>query len=161
MSLRENLHRAARIESRERENSLKPAAENNPKIKATLIGVYNADGGILGELSYVLGHLIGVRSCSLCDISHSPVKMKSAFKQLQRELLAKHRISLKMIHRNERNERETRASENREPCMLLEHEDQSISMFLDSAELKTLAGNVESFEKLIYSRLDMFQLLDK
>ena len=31
-------------------------------IRGTLIGVYNADGGIVGELTYVLGHLIGVRS---------------------------------------------------------------------------------------------------
>ena len=140
---------------------MKNSSRTAPKAKATLIGVYNADGGIIGELSYVLGHLIGLRNCSLCDISHSPVKMKSSFKALQLELLEQHNIDVKMIHRNERTERETTASEGREPCMLLQHADQSISMFLDSAELKTLAGNVESFEKLIYSRLDMFQLLDK
>lgn len=140
---------------------MKNSSRTAPPAKATLIGVYNADGGIIGELSYVLGHLIGLRNCSLCDISHSPVKMKSSFKTLQRELLEQHGIAVKMIHRNERTERETTASEGREPCMLLQHADQSISMFLDSAELKTLAGNVESFEKLIYSRLDMFQLLDK
>lgn len=128
-------------------------------MKATLIGVYNADGGVLGELSYVLGHLIGVRSCSLCDITHSPIKMKAAFKALQRELLEQHSIDVKMIHRNERNGRETKASAGREPCLLLEHADQSISMFLDSAELKTLDGSVKSLERMIYSRLDLFQLL--
>ena len=131
----------------------------NPTVKATLIGVYNADGGVLGELSYALGHLTGVRSCSLCDITHSPIKMKDAFKALQRELLEQHSIAVKMIHRNERNERETKASAGREPCLLLEHADQSISMFLDSAELKTFDGSVKSLEKMIYSRLDLFQLL--
>lgn len=140
---------------------MKKSSSAAPTSKATLIGVYNADGGIIGELSYVLGHLIGIRSCSLCDISHSPVKMKSSFKALQSELLEQHGIDVKMIHRNERNEREIAASEGREPCMLLQYPDQSISMFFDSAELKTLAGNVESFEKLIFSRLDMFQLLGK
>jgi hypothetical protein len=129
------------------------------KRKATLIGIYNADGGILGELSYVLGHLIGVTSCSLCDISHSPVKMKSSFKALERELAESHGIAVKMIHRNERNERETKASVGREPCMLLEYPDGSISMFLDSVELKALSGNVAAFKKLIYSRLDLYQLL--
>ena len=128
-------------------------------MKATLIGVYNADGGFIGELSYVLGHMIGVRSCSLCDITHSPIKMKSAFKALQSELLEQHSIGVKLIHRNERNEREAKASGGREPCLLLEHADQSISMFLDSAELKTLDGSVKSLEKMIYSRLDLFQLL--
>jgi hypothetical protein len=145
----------------QRRAHLKKSSGTAPPAKATLIGVYNADGGIIGELSYVLGHLIGLRNCSLCDISHSPVKMKSSFKALQRELLEQHGIDVKMLHRNERNEREAAASEGREPCMILQHADQSISMFLDSAELKTLAGNVESFEKLIYSRLDMFQLLAK
>jgi hypothetical protein len=35
-----------------------------------LTGVYNANGGIMGELAYVLGHLVGARECNLCDITH-------------------------------------------------------------------------------------------
>jgi hypothetical protein len=125
-------------------------------IRGTLIGVYNADGGIVGEISYVLGHLIGIRSCSLCDISHSPIKKKAAFKELEQHLLEEHGLIVKMIHLNERNERETKASEGREPCMLLEYPDQSISMFLDSTDLKALSGSVSSLKKLITSRLDMY-----
>jgi hypothetical protein len=125
-------------------------------IRGTLIGVYNADGGLRGELSYVFGHLIGIRSCSLCDISHSPIKKKSSFKDLEQHLLAEHAILVKMVHLNERNERETKASEGREPCMLLEYPDQSISMFLDSTDLKALSGSVKSLKKLITSRLDMY-----
>ena len=125
-------------------------------IRGTLIGVYNADGGIVGEISYVLGHLIGIRSCSLCDISHSPIKKKAAFKELEQQLLSEHGIMVRMIHLNERNERETKASEGREPCMLLEYPDQSISMFLDSTDLKALSGSVKSLKKLITSRLDIY-----
>jgi hypothetical protein len=125
-------------------------------IRGTLIGVYNADGGIAGELSYVFGHLIGIRSCSLCDISHSPIKKKSSFKALEQHLLEEHGIMVKMIHLNERNEREQKASEGREPCMLLEYPDQSISMFIDSRDLKALSGSVRSLKNLISSRLDMY-----
>ncbi len=125
-------------------------------IRGTLIGVYNADGGIVGEISYVLGHLIGIRSCSLCDISHSPINKKAAFKELEQHLLSEHGIMVRMIHLNERNECETKASEGREPCMLLEYPDQSISMFLDSTDLKALSGSVSSLKKLITSRLDMY-----
>ena len=50
-------------------------------MRGTLIGVYKADGGVAGELSYFFGHLIGTRSCSLCDISHSLVSKKSSFKE--------------------------------------------------------------------------------
>jgi hypothetical protein len=125
-------------------------------IRGTLIGIYKADGGIVGELTYFFGHLIGVRSCSLCDISHSPIKKKAAFKELEQHLLSEHGILVRMIHLNERNERELKASEGREPCMLLEYPDQSISMFLDSTDLKALSGSVKSLKKLITSRLDLY-----
>ena len=124
--------------------------------RATLIGIYKADGGVIGELSYFFGHLIGVRSCSLCDISHSPVMKKSAFKKLEQEMVKEHGIAVKMIHLNERNERELKASAGREPCMLLEYPDQSISMFLDAVDLKALSGSVTSLRKLILSRLDLY-----
>ena len=124
--------------------------------RGTLIGIYNADGGIVGELSYFFGHLIGVRSCSLCDISHSPIMKKSSFKALEQHLLEEHRITVRMIHMNERNERERKASEGREPCMLLQYPDESISMFLDSADLTALSGSVSSLKKLIVSRLDLY-----
>ena len=124
--------------------------------RATLIGIYKADGGVIGELSYFFGHLIGVRSCSLCDISHSPIKKKSAFKKLEQELLKDHGVAIKMIHLNERNDRELKASEGREPCVLLEYPDQSISMFLDAVDLKALSGSVASLRRLILSRLDLY-----
>jgi hypothetical protein len=84
------------------------------------------------------------------------VKKKSAFKQLEQELFKEHAIALKMIHLNERNERELKASAGREPCMLLEYPDQSISMFLDAVDLKALSGSVTSLRKLILSRLDLY-----
>ena len=126
------------------------------KTRGTLIGIYKADGGIVGELSYFFGHLIGVRSCTLCDITHSPIMKKSSFKALERYLLAEHGVAVRMIHMNERNEREQKASEGREPCILLEYPDESISMFIDSADLSTLSGSVSSLKKLIKSRLDLY-----
>jgi hypothetical protein len=126
------------------------------KTRGTLIGIYKADGGIVGELSYFFGHLIGVRSCTLCDITHSPIMKKSSFKALERHLLAEHGIAVRMLHMNERNEREHKASDGREPCILLEHPDESISMFIDSADLATLSGSVSSLKKLIKSRLDLY-----
>ena len=34
------------------------------------VGIYNADGTILGEVSYVAKKLFGRGSCALCDITH-------------------------------------------------------------------------------------------
>lgn len=124
--------------------------------RKTLIGVYKADGGLLGEVSYFFGHLVGVRSCSLCDITHSPIKKKNAFKQFEQRLLKKRNIAIRLVHMNQRTEAEFEASKGREPCVLLQYEDGSISMFLDYVELKTSKGSVQSFEKLVESRLNIY-----
>jgi hypothetical protein len=123
---------------------------------ATLIGVYKADGGILGEVSYFLGHLVGLRECNLCDITHSPVRKKSAFKAYEAKLLMERGISMKLVHMNERSEAELAASKGREPCVLLQYQDGSILMFLDYVELKAASGSVESFAKLVDSRLNIY-----
>ena len=122
----------------------------------TLIGVYKADGGLVGEVSYFLGHLIGVKECSLCDITHSPIMKKKAFKEFEARLRAKRGIDVRLVHMNERTEAELAASKGREPCVLLQYEDGSISMFLDYEELKAAGGRVKSFEKLVESRLNIY-----
>jgi hypothetical protein len=126
------------------------------RVSRKLIGVYKANGGLRGELSYFLGHLIGTRECSLCDITHSPVRKKSEFKAFENRLLADFDISVRLVHMNERTEAELKASAGLEPCVLLQNDDGSLSMFLDFVELKAVAGSVKSFENLVRSRLDLF-----
>ena len=123
---------------------------------AKLIGVYKADGGILGEVSYFLGHLVGLRECNLCDITHSPVKKKAEFKRFEKTLLEQRGVVMKLVHMNERTDAELAASKGREPCVLLQYSDGSISMFLDYVELKAASGSVESFAKLVDSRLNIY-----
>ena len=124
--------------------------------RKTLIGIYKADGGILGELSYFFGHLVGLKSCSLCDITHSPIKKKNDFKAFEKRLLEERGIAFRLVHMNERRETELAASKGQEPCVLLQYEDGSISMFLDFVELKASKGSVKSFEKLVESRLNIY-----
>ena len=121
-----------------------------------LIGVYKADGGLFGEISYFLGHLVGVKECSLCDITHSQVAKKRAFKQFEARLHETHGLQMRLVHMNERSDAELAASKGREPCVLLEYQDGSISMFLDYEELKAAGGKVDSFEKLVESRLGIY-----
>lgn len=62
-----------------------------------LLGVYDADGGLAGELRYVVGHLLGTASCSLCDITHSPVRRKPEWDRMVASL----GVPLEVVHRNE------------------------------------------------------------
>ena len=62
-----------------------------------LVGVYDADGGLLGEAAYVWGRLRGSRHCSLCDITHSPWRRKPAWDAMAAELP----VPMRLRHRNE------------------------------------------------------------
>ena len=62
----------------------------------TLWGVYHANGGLVGELTYVIGKLRGTAHCGLCDITHS-VRMKPEWKTLEASL----DIPFKLVHLNE------------------------------------------------------------
>jgi len=121
-----------------------------------LIGVYNADGGVVGELKYFFGHLIGIAKCELCDITHSPIRRKASFDQLAGELKNEYGLDFALKHLNERTESETKASVGKEPCVLAEYPDGSLGMFLDRQELRVVDGHVDKFSKLVQARLALF-----
>ena len=121
-----------------------------------LIGVYNADGGVVGELKYFFGHLIGIAKCELCDITHSLIQRKSSWDRLASELKAEYGLDFALEHLNERSEAETKASADREPCVLAEYPDGSLGMFLDRQELRVVGGDVDRFAKLVRARLTLF-----
>lgn len=63
-----------------------------------LVGVYDADGTMLGELAYVVGHVLGRRSCALCDITHGGLRRRPEFDEAAASL----GVPFDLVHRNER-----------------------------------------------------------
>ena len=45
-----------------------------------LVGVYDADGTLRGEVTYWVGSRLGRRHCSLCDITHGSVRERPQWK---------------------------------------------------------------------------------
>lgn len=43
---------------------------------ARLLVVYDADGSLIGEVSYIVGHALGLRECAACDITHQPFSLR-------------------------------------------------------------------------------------
>jgi hypothetical protein len=121
-----------------------------------LVGIYNADGGLKGELKYFFGHLAGLAKCELCDITHSPVRRKAAFDELAKELKSEFGLDFALKHLNERSESETKASKAKEPCVLAQYADGSLGMFLDRQELRVVDGDVARFEAMVRARLVLF-----
>ena len=56
--------------------------KNNHLQDARIVAVYNANGGIIGELSYVIKKVLGKTHCALCDISHgNSIKAKAQWRE--------------------------------------------------------------------------------
>lgn len=113
-----------------------------------LLGVYNADGGLIGELRYVVGHLLGTTSCALCDITHSPIRRKREWDAMVAGL----GIHVDLRHLNELTERERVAVGTSAPIVLVER-DGMLSPLLDAAQLTALDGSVAAFGEAVRAAL--------
>jgi hypothetical protein len=71
------------------------------KYPKRLTFVYDADGTLRGEITYVVGHLLGRLECAMCDISHSPYRRKKSWIAWVDELQTKHGIEVVTLHRND------------------------------------------------------------
>ena len=59
-------------------------------VNMKILGVYNANSGVVGEVIYFLGKLSGATHCAFCDITHSYFVKKNEKTFL---LLDKHSLS--------------------------------------------------------------------
>ena len=96
-----------------------------------LIGVYDADGGLRGEIAYLAGKVAG-RHCTLCDITHSPVRRRREWDAYTGTLP----VPFDLVHRNERSRAVTEATEGLEACVVAECDDGSIVLLLGNADLE-------------------------
>lgn len=115
-----------------------------------LVGVYDADGGIVGEARYVVGHLLGRTECALCDITHSAVRRKGSWVRLVDEL----QVPLVAVHRNEiPSELADVVAPGRLPAVYAVLADGSAVELIGREELRALDGSVEGFGALVRGRL--------
>ena len=107
---------------------------------ARLVAVYDAAGGILGELRYVAGRLAGTAHCSLCDITHRRIRPKGEWVGL----VARLATPLVVVHRNERADAVRAASAGQLPCVLAESGGRLV-LLLGPGDLEACAGDVDDF----------------
>jgi hypothetical protein len=108
------------------------------RVYMKLIGIYHADGGFWGELRYVIGKVIGVNHCALCDLTHgwSP-REKSEFQWCKAQLS----IPLETLHLNEQDEKLAKFTLGQTPCIVLD-QDGSLSLAMSARELEECAGDM-------------------
>lgn len=62
-----------------------------------LVAVYNADGGLVGDLRYVAGKIRGTTKCSLCSLTHPKLRKSREFFKCAESF----EVPLEVLHRNE------------------------------------------------------------
>lgn len=53
-----------------------------------LIGVYDANAGLVGELSYFVKARLGAAHCALCDVTHGKVRERADWRECRGQLAA-------------------------------------------------------------------------
>lgn len=113
-----------------------------------LVAVYHADGGLIGELRYVVGRLRGTAHCALCDVTHAGVRRKAAWDAAVAGL----GVPVELVHLNERSPAVREATGSRTPAVLA-HVDGDLVEVLGPDELEAVHGDVGSFVQALRSAL--------
>ncbi len=114
-----------------------------------LVGVYDADGGLLGEVAYLWGRLRGTRHCALCDITHSPVRRKAAWDALVDTL----GVTFVLLHLNELPDDVAAVVRQTGVPVVLARTGHQLVPLLDAAELEQVEGSVDRFAVALAGRL--------
>lgn len=114
-----------------------------------LVGVYDADGGLLGEAAYVWGKIRGTRHCALCDISHGRVRRKPAWDRMVADL----GVPMDLVHLNEMPTDVRQAVGACGAPVVLVRTAAGLRPLVVRAELDTLDGSVARLGDVLRARL--------
>lgn len=103
-----------------------------------LVGVYDADSSLRGELAYWVGARLGRRHCSLCDITHGSVRQRPEWKVCQAGLP----VPFDTYHRNDQPDPVRSAVGGRTPVVVAETEVGHVQL-LAPADLEACEGSTD------------------
>ena len=104
-----------------------------------LIGVYNAEGTLRGELAYWVGARLGRAHCALCDITHGLARERSDWKQLRVTMS----VPFDTFHRNDQPDAVRAVSDGVAPVVVAETASGGLSVLLGPEELEACAASTE------------------
>ena len=113
-----------------------------PRTVARLVGVYDADGSVVGELTYFVRSRLGQAHCALCDITHGRVRERADWIACRRALP----VPFVTYHRDQRPPaiRAVTSSPGWLPAVLAEVDGtdgvDAVVALLDAAALEACAG---------------------
>jgi hypothetical protein len=114
-----------------------------------LVGVYDADGSVLGELKYFVGARLGRTHCSLCDVTHGLVRERPEWRATRDRL----RAPFVTFHRDDQPPSVRAATAGDLPAVLAETTSGAFVRLAGPDELHTCAGSPAALSQLIESRV--------
>ena len=114
-----------------------------------IYGVYNADGGIMGELAYVWGKIRGTVHCALCDITHRGVSKKKQWKEFENSL----KVPIELLHINEQESPLAEFTVGKTPCVVGEYAGE-LRIVMNAYDLEECGKSVDKFESFISKIID-------
>ncbi len=102
-----------------------------------LVGVYDADSTIRGELAYWVGARLGRRHCSLCEITHGSVPQRPEWRTCRAGLP----VPFDTYHRNDQPDTIRRVAGGQAPVVVAET-DKGDVVLLTSDDVDACAGSI-------------------
>lgn len=103
-----------------------------------LVGVYDADGTLRGELAYWVGRRSGRAHCALCDITHGAVRVRPDWQRCRDTLP----VPFETHHRDDQPEPIRKATTGRLPAVVAVTMDGPV-LLLGPDELEACGGSPE------------------
>ncbi|MFK8003991.1 MAG: hypothetical protein AB8H86_30785 [Polyangiales bacterium] len=110
--------------------------------------VYNADGGVRGELAYFIKKGLGIAKCELCTITHQGISERRSWRSCKSGIDAE----VVGLHRNELNAAELRFIAGRYPCVVSDRSGE-LSMVVRPEEFGAYQGQPEKLADVITQHL--------
>jgi hypothetical protein len=118
-----------------------------------LFGAYDADATLVGEASYWIGARLGIRHCSLCDITHSLFREKSQWRECVARLQKDHGVIFHAFHRNDQPEKVREVINGAYPAVVAQHSNGALTLFLNADQISECGIDPEAFYKKIVENL--------
>jgi hypothetical protein len=111
-----------------------------------LVGVYDADHTIRGEVAYWIGARLGRRHCSLCDITHGSVRVRPEWQACRRGMP----VPFDTFHRDDQPEAVREAAAGRAPVVVAETSS-GHKVLLVASDLEACKGSIDRLVAAIES----------
>jgi len=121
-------------------------SDASPTRIVRLVGVYDADGTLRGEVAYWVGARLGRRHCSLCEVTHGMFRKRAEWTACQAGLP----IPFDTYHRDDQPDAVRVAADGRYPIVVAETEAGHV-VLLAPAELDALNGSIDGLLESIES----------